>query len=71
MDPRSNNELEQLRRDVSPDVLTPRIVDFMFRNRHAGSSYVSTGGARLVTPDVMLEFEWQGRRYVVPAWEKK
>jgi len=51
------------------DELTPRIVDVMVKRRLPPTAYVSTGtGSHLDEPECMLEIEWQGRRYVIPAF---
>ena len=71
MDQKTQSKLEKLKRETSIDVLTPRILDVMFKSRNAGSSYASTGGSRMTVADEMLEIEWQGVRYVIPAYKKK
>ncbi len=71
MDPITKKEIENIKQQIKPEVITPRISDVLFRSRNLATSYASTGGSRLIQPDVMLEFEWQGRRYVLPAFEKK
>lgn len=71
MDPITKKEIENIKNQIKPEVITPRVTDVLFRSRVGSASYASTGGTRLIQPDVMLEFEWQGRRYVLPAFEKK
>lgn len=48
--------------------LTPRIVDDMIKGRIASTAYVASSGNRLIQPDHMLVIEWQGRRYLIPAF---
>lgn len=54
----------------SVDELTPRIVDIMIKGRVESATYSSTTGTQLKQPDHMLEIEWQGRRYLIPAFLK-
>ena len=71
MDEITKKEIDELKQNTRPEVLTPRIVDIMYRSRNSSASYASTGGTRMVSADQMLEFEWNGERYVVPVYKKK
>ena len=67
----TKKQLDDLQRQTQPDILAPKIIDATFKQRISASAYASTGGARLWQPDTMLEFEWQGKRYVIPAYIKR
>jgi hypothetical protein len=53
---------------VNIQEITPRVVDQMIVQRVAKTSYVS--GGNTIACDVMLEIVWQGRRYLIPAFER-
>jgi stalled ribosome alternative rescue factor ArfA len=60
-------DVQKLKEDTDPFVLAPRILDIAFRSRVDKTSYNSGSYTRAC--DVVLEFEWQGRRYRIPAFE--
>lgn len=47
--------------------LAPLIVDVMIKSRGDKTPYVSAGNT--IECDVVLDLEWQGRRYKIPAFE--
>lgn len=47
--------------------LAPRIMDVVIQSRGDKTPYVS--GGNTVECDVVLDIEWQGRRYKLPAFE--
>ena len=60
-------DIDTLKKDTSPFTLAPRIIDIAIRSRGDKTNYVS--GGYTVACDVVLELEWQGRRYRIPAFE--
>lgn len=60
---------ENIRLNKALDVYTlaPLIVDVMIESRGDKTNYVS--GGNTVACDVVLNLEWQGRRYKIPAFE--
>lgn len=60
---------ENVRLNEALDVYTlaPRIFDVAIKGRGDKTPYVS--GGNTVACDVVLDLEWQGRRYKIPAFE--
>jgi hypothetical protein len=64
---KQNKRITKLEEDTDPYKLAPRIIDIAIRSRGDKTPYVS--GGNTIACDVVLELEWQGRRYRVPAFE--
>jgi hypothetical protein len=60
-------DIQKLKDDTNPFTLAPRVIDIAIRSRVDKTNYVS--GGNTVACDVVLELEWQGRRYRLPAFE--
>jgi hypothetical protein len=63
----TQNRIKKLEEELDPYKLTPRIIDIAIRARGDKTPYVS--GGNTIECDVVLELEWQGRRYKIPAFE--
>lgn len=59
--------IQTLEESLNVYQLAPRIMDVAIRSRGDKTPYVS--GGNTVACDVVLQFEWQGRRYNLPAFE--
>ena len=60
-------QVRELQDIVNVYTLAPRIIDVMIRARGDKTPYVS--GGNTVACDLVLQIEWQGRRYYLPAFE--
>lgn len=60
-------QVRELQDIVNVYTLAPRIIDVMIRARGEKTPYVS--GGNTVACDLVLQIEWQGRRYNLPAFE--
>jgi hypothetical protein len=67
MNPELEKRVTKLEEDTNPFTLAPRIFDIVIRSRGEKTNYNS--GSYTKACDVVLEFEWQGRRYRIPAFE--
>lgn len=59
--------LRKLEEFMDINVLAVRILDVAIESRGDKTAYVSAGNT--VACDVVLNVEWQGRRYKLPAFE--
>lgn len=64
---RLEKQFKELQESVDPFKLAPRIVDIMIKGRGDKTAYVDA--TYTLACDVVLDLEWQGRRYRVPAFE--
>lgn len=64
---RLEKQVAELAEAVDPFKLAPRIVDIMIQGRGETTNYIDA--TYTLKCDVMLDIEWQGRRYRVPAFE--
>ena len=69
-----SGDVEELQRQVAelqeildPYKLAPRVMDVAIQNRTDVTGYVDA--TYTLDCDVMLQLEWQGRRYLIPAFE--
>lgn len=57
----------ELEEAVDPFKLAPRVLDIAIKGRGDKTAYVDA--TYTLACDVVLDLEWQGRRYRVPAFE--
>lgn len=60
-------EMVEMKKDSDVYTLAPRILDVAIESRGEKAPYVS--GGYTVECDVVLSIDWQGRRYLLPAFE--
>jgi len=65
------NEMEKQIQEITdvldPYKLAPRVMDVAIQSRADTTGYVDA--TYTLDVDVMLQLEWQGRRYLLPAFE--
>lgn len=64
---RLEDQFVKLQEDLDPFKLAPRIVDIMIKGRGDTTGYIDA--TYTLKCNVMLDIEWQGRRYKLPAFE--
>lgn len=60
-------EVLALKEQLDPYKLAPRVMDIAIQNRGDTTGYIDA--TYTLKCDVMLQLEWQGRRYYLPAFE--
>jgi hypothetical protein len=60
-------EIQRIKEQLDPARLAPRIVNQFIKTRFDRTNYI--GGGNTLDCDVMLEVEWNGKRYRLPAFE--
>lgn len=64
---RLEKQVRELSEMIDPFKMAPRIIDIAIKGRGDKTGYVS--GGNTIECDVVLDIEWQGRRYRLPAFE--
>lgn len=64
---RLEKRFNELAESVDPFKLAPRIFDIAIQGRGETTGYIDA--TYTLKCDVMLDIEWQGRRYRIPAFE--
>lgn len=64
---RLEKQFNELKEEVNPFKLAPRIFDIAIEGRGDTTGYIDA--TYTLKCDVMLDIEWQGRRYKIPAFE--
>jgi len=60
-------ELLAIKEVLDPFKLAPRVMDVAIQSRVDTTGYIDA--TYTLKADVMLQLEWQGRRYLIPAFE--
>lgn len=60
-------EIKNIKDDIEPSRLAPRIINQFIKKRFDRTNYI--GATNQLKCDVMLEVEWNGKRYRLPAYE--
>lgn len=60
-------EIQIIKETIDPVRLSPRIINQFIKTRYDRTNYV--GATDQLKCDVMLEVEWNGKRYRLPAYE--
>jgi len=60
-------EIKKIKEDMEPSRFAPRIINQFIKTRSDRTNYV--GATNQLKCDVMLEVEWNGKRYRLPAYE--
>lgn len=60
-------EIASIKTELSVQNLSPRIINVFIKNRSDKTNYITAGNTKAC--DVMLDIEWQGKRYRLPAFE--
>lgn len=66
MTPEQQKEIDTIKEQVDPVRLTPRVINEFIKKRSSKTNYV--GGGNTLECDTMLEVEWNGNRYRLPAF---
>lgn len=67
MTPEQQKEINKIKEQIDPVRLTPRVINQFIKTRFDKTNYV--GATNQLKCDVMLEVEWNGKRYRLPAYE--
>lgn len=60
-------DIKKIKEEIDPVRLTPRIINQFIKTRSVKTPYVDA--TYTLDCDVMLEIEWNGKRYRLPAFE--